>query len=93
MQIPTIFIENNKFLYNYGSEYHIPYFIHMIKLSKNLEKILNISGICHHMMFETKYIIELFNMLETVTETNNSGASEYEIYFNYILKYHKDILN
>ena len=61
------------------------------------------SGICHHMMFETKYVKEIINIVEknhhdefynvflkTVTKKNISGASEYEIYFNYILKYHHD---
>jgi hypothetical protein len=99
---PTIFIENNKCLYNYGSEYHIPYFNHMLRLNKNLTKVdNNKSGICHHMMFETKYIKELIKTIENekneffynlflnlVTDTQYSGASEYEIYFNYILKNH-----
>jgi hypothetical protein len=55
------------------------------------------------MMFETKYINELFEIIETqhkdtfynvflksVSEKSGSGASEYEIYFNYMLKYHFD---
>ena len=100
---PTIFIYDNKCLYNYGTEYNKQYFIHMLKLNKNLEKMELISGICHHMMFETKYIKELMNMVENehndtfynvflkmVTEVSGSGASEYEMYFNYMLKYHTD---
>ena len=63
-----------------------------IKLSK-IDK--NKSGICHHMIFETKYIDELISgmeknhndlfyniFLKTVTDKEGSGASEYEIYFN-----------
>ena len=87
---------------NYGTEYHKPYFHHMEKLDKDLTKIdKNKSGICHHMMFETKYIDELITTIEKkhkesfyniflklVTEKTASGASEYEIYFNYMLKYH-----
>ena len=57
------------------------------------------------MMFETKYIDELIYRIEknhnklfyniflkTVSdkEKKNSGASEYEIYFNYMLKYNPD---
>ena len=62
---PTIFIENDKCLYNYGTEYHKPYFTHMLALNKNLERVeSNKSGICHHMMFETIYIKELINMIE-----------------------------
>ena len=98
---PTTFVENNKCLYNYGTEYHKPYFFHMVKLDKDLTKIdKNKSGICHHMMFETKYIDELISgieknhndlfyniFLKTVADKISSGASEYEIYFNYMLKY------
>ena len=97
---PTAFYDNDTPLYNYGTEYHIPYFIHMSKLHPNLQKIdMDKSGICHHMMFEQKYIIELFKMVEdyhnneelfyeiflkNVTDYEHSGASEYEIYFNYM---------
>jgi FkbM family methyltransferase len=101
---PITFIENNKCLYNFGTEYHQPYFEHMKKLDKSLIKInSNKSGICHHMMFEKKYINELISKIEknhnelfyniflkTVTDKNGSGASEYEIYFNYMLKYYPD---
>jgi len=101
---PTTFVENNKCLYNYGTEYHKPYFHHMEKLDKDLTKIdKNKSGICHHMIFETKYIDELISgmeknhndlfyniFLKTVTYKKGPGASEYEIYFNYMLKYNPD---
>ena len=87
-------------MYNFGSEYHSPYFAHMLKLDKELIKIdQQKSGICHHMMFEKKYLCELINKIESnhndkfylvflkmVTECNGSGASEYEIYFNYMLR-------
>ena len=97
---PTEFIKNNKCLYNFGSEYHRPYFVHMLKLDEELIKVDKTkSGICHHMIFEKKYINELINKIEKnhndkfyniflkmVTEFNGSGASEYEIYFNYMFK-------
>jgi hypothetical protein len=97
---PTIFINNNKCLYNYGTEYHIQYFEHMLKMDKDLVKIDKTkSGICHHMMFEKIYINELINKIEEkhndkfynvflkmVTDFTGAGASEYEIYFNYMLK-------
>ena len=77
-----------------------------IILNKDLTKQdMSKSGICHHMMFETKYIKLLFDKIEknhndtfynvflkNVTETLNSGASEYEIYFNYLLIYHKNTM-
>lgn len=54
---PTTFVENNKCLYNYGTEYHKPYFDHMEKLDKDLTKIdKSKSGICHHMIFDKKYL-------------------------------------
>lgn len=103
---PTTFIEDGKCLYCYGCEYHKEYFFHMKNLHESLEKIdKNKSGICHHMIFETKYINQLFTLVE---EKHNdlfyniflksvekkyilhAGASEYEIYFNYMLKYHND---
>ena len=101
---PTQFIRDNKCLYNFGTEYHIEYFEHMKKLDENLIKQdINKSGICHHMMFETKYIKLLFNMIENkhndlfyniflknVYNVNLSGASEYEIYFNFMLKYYNN---
>ena len=102
---PTSFLEGDKCLYNYGTEYHAPYFVHMSKLHPMLEKVdRHKSGICHHMMFETKYVKEMMDIVEKahggdtfynvflkcVTEVADSGASEYEIYFNYMLKFHQD---
>lgn len=101
---PTIFINNNKCLYNHGTEYNRPYFEHMLKMDEDLIKIDKTkSGICHHMMFEKTYINELINKIEEkhndkfynvflkmVTDFTGSGASEYEIYFNYMLKNHSD---
>ena len=106
---PTRFIENNKCLYNFGTEYHKPYFDHMFHLDKDLIRFDKYkSGICHHMMFETKYINELISKIETnhydtffnvflksvsQTQITGSGASEYEIYFNYMLINHNDKIN
>ena len=102
---PTQFILDNRCLYNFDeNQYHQPYFIHMQRLHKDLQKrSKTLSGICHHMIFETKYILELFDMVEkehddtfyniflnNVTEIYSSGASEYEIYFNFIIWKHSD---
>jgi hypothetical protein len=100
------FVENNKCLYNFGSEHHKPYFEHLKKLDQSLIRVYNDkSGICNHMMFETKYINEIINkteakhndkfyniFLKSVSESERcySGASEYEIYFNYMLINHSD---
>jgi len=99
---PTTFIEYGRCLYNFGTEYHMPYFIHMEKLDNDFIKIdKNMSGICHHMMFETKYVNEIISKIERnhndffynvflyqITDKSFSGASEYEIYFNYMVKNH-----
>ncbi len=101
---PVTFVEEDKCLYNYGDEYHTPYFEHMCKLDKDFTKVdLNKSGICHHMMFETIYIKDMMDRVETthhdpfymtflmmVQDPTTSNASEYEIYFNYMFKFHKD---
>jgi hypothetical protein len=101
---PTTFVKDGKCLYNYGIEYHRPYFEHMLQLNSSFTKVdPNKSGVCHHMIFETQRVKEImwiiqkehgdnfYNVfLKHVTEPNKSGASEYEIYFNYMLKNHSD---
>ena len=100
---PATFTENGKCLYCFGTEYNEPYFIHMKKLHSSFKKMDEYkSGICHHMIFQTKYINEIFEMVEKehngtsfyqtflkcVMPSIDSGASEYEIYFNYMIQYH-----
>jgi len=100
---PVHFMENGKCLYNFGFEFHKPYFDHMKRLDPELSKVLSVSGITHHMMFQTNYIHEMFSRIEKihkdvfyniflklVTETKGAGASEYEMYFNYMLHHHKN---
>jgi hypothetical protein len=97
---PVTFIENGVYLFNPGTEYHVPYFTHMEKLHPTLKKMNNHSGISHHMIFDTSLVEQLFDLvidkpfwkvfLEQVTDYDGSGASEYEIYFNYLLMYHPD---
>jgi hypothetical protein len=102
---PTTFIKNNKCLYNYGTEYVGSYFEHMYRMDNNLTKVYDTkSGICHHMMFERKYIIELIKKIEAnhndtfyniflkMVSFLYAGASEYEIYFNYIFKNYSDMV-
>ena len=113
----TLFVSetSGKSLYNTGTENHEPYFEHMGRLHVSLTRQFpQYSGICHHMMFETRFVRELFEMVEKEKEKekeknqpfwriflqnvrsdyfgmdiyNASGASEYEIYFNFIMKYH-----
>jgi len=102
---PTTFInDDNQCLYASGCEFHPPYFVHMSGLDIGLTKVYkNRSGICHHMMFEKVYITEIINRIEEkhndtfynvflklVIDTTGAGASEYEIYFNYMLLNHNN---
>ena len=65
-----------------------------------------LSGICHHMIFNQNCLDQLLNMVENYhngkafwrvfleqaepAHKELSGASEYEIYFNYMLKFHAE---
>tara|TARA_B110000971_G_C19963294_1_gene478974 strand:+ start:368 stop:1090 length:723 start_codon:yes stop_codon:yes gene_type:complete len=100
---PTSFFLNKLPLYNPGSEYHLPYFNQMSKLHPSLSKKSTKSGISHHMLFQKKILIELFKLVELYHNTDfwkafllsidkrdilGSGASEYEIYFNFLHIYY-----
>ena len=97
---PTTFINGSVPLYNYSEEYYSAYFKHMKRLHPSLKRAnRKMSAVCHHMMFETAHIKDLFRLIENgtpfyrlflehVTDAGGSGASEYEIYFNYMLLYH-----
>ena len=102
---PTSFFMDHKPLYNFGDEHHIPYFDHMKKLHPTLVRKSNVSGICHHMLFQKKILIHLFKLIEDyhhepfyisflkcIHPNYNlySGASEYEIYFNFLHIYHSN---
>jgi len=82
---PTVFVEDNKCLYNTGNEYHIPYFQHMLKLYPSMEKQIQESGICHHMIFEKKYINQLFAMVEEYNNTNNNSEN-YQYFWQIFLE-------
>jgi len=108
--------ENNciKPLFALGNENHAPYFEHMQKLHPLFKKMTDgkMSGICHHMMFETTKVKEMMQMvedyhsnaypfwkiwLESVSEHlkypldyEESGASEYELYFHFMLQFHRN---
>jgi hypothetical protein len=105
---PTKFINSeNQCLYNFGREYHCHYFDHMQRLHPDLTRHYELSGICHHMIFETRLIKKLFKLVEKnenkpfwviflekvepwLRHGIGSGASEYELYFNYVCKFHQD---
>lgn len=102
---PTTFFEDGLPLYNTGTEYFEQYFNHMKKMHPSLVKQNNYSGICHHMIFNKELVRHLFDIVENHTgdifwrsfmknldpaHISGSGASEYEMYFNFLLIYHKD---
>jgi hypothetical protein len=77
----------------------------MLRLHPSFVKMIQASGICHHMIFETNYVKEMISLVEefhnkkfydvflsevSTAEIPYSGASEYELYFNYMLANHKD---
>ena len=78
----------------------------MNKLHPSLKKAHPCSGIVHHMIVNNNILNELMKIVETNHNTNpfwkifinmvdrvdfpHSGASEYEIYFNYMNIYHQN---
>lgn len=88
-------------LYNIGTEFHMPYFTHAKKLIPGFTRnSLNCSGITHHMLFQRAVLEDLFSIVEKAhnmdfwkafcflvdpVHRDFSGASEYEIYFNFVL--------
>jgi FkbM family methyltransferase len=78
---PTVFLENEHCLYAYGTEYHIPYFDHMKRLHPSFERTIPCSGICHHMMFQTKYVKEL---LKRVEEFHGNGLEFWQLFLTQV---------
>jgi hypothetical protein len=102
---PTRFeTTDGKCLYNFAREYHPPYFEHMARMSSVFTRTYELSGICHHMLFETGVVKEIIGLVEAAHKGKRfwevflecvdvglrhgigSGASEYELYFHYIMK-------
>ncbi len=101
---PTHFVNSeNQCMYNFGREYHSHYFDHMARLHPDFTRVYELSGICHHMIFETRILREIMEKVGTpfwviflekvepwLRHGYGSGASEYELYFNYVCKFHMD---
>ena len=100
------FKSGGKYLFNMGTEHHVPYFEHIKRLHPSFEKMVKLSGISHHMIFNRMIVKEMMQLVEkhhnftpfwevflrevVPEQRHGSGASEYEMYFNYMLKNHKD---
>lgn len=101
-----LFNDDNIPYFTTGTENNKYYFDHMNRLIPGLTKQINKSGISHHMIFNKNILNEIITNVELThktmfwkaflncvrfeSDTNFSCASEYEIYFNYVLKFHKD---
>jgi hypothetical protein len=94
---PVSFIVDGTPLYSYSNEYTPDYFECMNSLNSYFERSVNVSGICHHMMFEKNILKEVFELIkepkkevwETIinkVKNWHHGFSEYELYFHYIHK-------
>jgi len=90
--------QNGKLLFTEAGEWHEPYFEHMQRLHPSLVKVQRASGVAHHMPFSHKILSSLFDLVEEFHQEEfwvsfmrlldpkhkeGSGASEYEIVFNY----------
>lgn len=92
---------------NVGKENNPPYFQHMNSLLPGLKReIEEYSGIYHCMLFQRSVLEDLFNEVESFHNDSfwkvfcncvgpdqlyGSGASEYEIYFNFIISRMPDV--
>lgn len=97
---PVTFVNGkNGGQYNPGTEYHMPYFVHMDKLIPGLKRVFpQHSGISHHMLLQKDILDDLFRSVETYhnmelwkafcMQVNKadlflSGAASDELYFNF----------
>jgi hypothetical protein len=96
---PVRFVDwRGRGLYATGTEHHPPYFAHMQRLLPGLRReTAAASGIVHHMLLRRSVLLDLFARVESLhrkefwraflncvdDDAYHSGASEYEIYFNF----------
>lgn len=100
------FMQQSKPIFTVGYEHTPEYHIHSKKLHPSIDRIYNeYSGVSHHMMLNKKFMKELFYIVENyhnadflkvflnsldVTDPEDIKCSEYEIYFNFMCKYHRN---
>ena len=100
---PCRFMEEKRPIFNFGDEYHAPYFEHMARLCPGLHRMFAYSGIANCMLFTRSWLRELHGevearhgerpfweaYLEAIEPAERErGASEYELYFNFCLMFH-----
>jgi len=99
----TTFFEGNIPLYNYEIGHYPLYYKILEKVFGFGEQIENVSGTVHHMLYQRKYILEILNwvrkkkkkefwqeILDNAESETTSSFSEQDMYFQYMLKFHKD---
>ena len=99
------FFKETKTLFAISPENHTPYFTHMEKVLPGLTKQTEYSGIVHHIMVKRNHLEEILCKIEEIhghpawkalllcvdpKDYPQSGMADYEIYFNYCLKYYPD---
>jgi len=95
------FFDNGKPLYNFEVGYHEPYYEILEKIFGFGKQNLRLSGTTHHMMYQRKYMDEILNfkfktkgtelwkeIMNNIDTGTESGLSEQDLYFNYVLRYH-----
>lgn len=101
---PVRFVEDGKTVFNFGLEFHPPYFEHMERVHPAFTKAFLYSGICHCMLFDRFWVAELIHEVERFHKSgpfwriflektdpkhrNKSGASEYEMYLSFAIRWH-----
>ena len=100
---PCRFIDGRRPVFNFGDEYHAPFFEHMARLYPPLYRMFAYSGVTHCMMFKRAWLNEIHmeveahhprlpfweSYLRTIDPAERErGASEYEIYFHFCLMFH-----
>ena len=100
---PIKFTENGRLLFTKATEHHKPYFAHMERLLPGLKRVQKASGVAHHMPLSHEVLSDLFERVEAHHDKpfwrafmdcvdpehrDGSGASEYEIVFNFTQMYH-----
>jgi len=104
---PVTFYAENKIILGKGEEYHTPYFEWMNRLM-NQQRVLTHSGICHVMVFVPQVLNEIIDKIEKQHQKSFqqafidcvdkyhaglSGASEYELYTNYIVDHYPHLVD
>lgn len=102
----TNFFDSNKEIFTISNEFHPPYFDHMLRVHPEFTREYNKSGISHHMLFNKKKLVSMFETveklhnkpfydvyLEAINSEESSPCSEYEMYLNYVCREFKKEIN